>query len=539
MVGAGTIFTNDRYPRATTPDLQTLRDSEPGPEITETFVREGATIGAGAVIGPGVEVGRFAMVGMGAVVTRRRASIPSRHRQSRYRGRVRLPLRAADSSLRGRFLARCGRRRVRCVRPGLQGPLRRRRGKRPRVKAKGQRWAVVGGGMLGLTLAHRLAGHGHEVTIFEAADRVGGLASAWTVGDVTWDRHYHVTLLSDAHLRAVLAELGLDEEIDWVETKTGLFAGGVAVADLVVDRLRPSPRARAARQSRASRPRSSAASRTGNWRRLEQVPVADWLQRWSGKRTYERFWLPLLRAKLGEAYRETSAAFIWATTKRLYAARRSGLKKEMFGYVPGGYARVLARFVEVLEEEGVKLELGSRVQAVAAQDGGIAVETPEGTAKFDQAVVTVNPGLAARMCNGITPHERALLEGVRYQGIVCASVLLDRPLSGYYLTYITDDTPITGIVEMSAMVDRRHFGGKTLVYLPKYVAPDDPLLKTSDDDIAASFLPALRAVYRDVEPGDMSPRSGSRACARCSRSRRSATRRGSRPRPRAFPGCTS
>jgi UDP-2-acetamido-3-amino-2,3-dideoxy-glucuronate N-acetyltransferase len=70
LVGAGSIFTNDRYPRATTPDLQTLRDSEPRPETTETLVREGATIGAGAVIGPGVEVGRFAMVGMGAVVTK-------------------------------------------------------------------------------------------------------------------------------------------------------------------------------------------------------------------------------------------------------------------------------------------------------------------------------------------------------------------------------------------------------------------------------------------------------------------------------------
>jgi UDP-2-acetamido-3-amino-2,3-dideoxy-glucuronate N-acetyltransferase len=70
MVSAGTIFTNDRYPRATTPDLQILRDSAPAPDTPATFVREGATIGAGAVIGPGVEVGRFAMVGMGAVVTR-------------------------------------------------------------------------------------------------------------------------------------------------------------------------------------------------------------------------------------------------------------------------------------------------------------------------------------------------------------------------------------------------------------------------------------------------------------------------------------
>lgn len=76
MIAAGTIFTNDRYPRATTPDLQTLLASEPGPDVPESFVREGATIGAGAVIGPGVEVGAFAMVGMGAVVTR---DVPAFH----------------------------------------------------------------------------------------------------------------------------------------------------------------------------------------------------------------------------------------------------------------------------------------------------------------------------------------------------------------------------------------------------------------------------------------------------------------------------
>ena len=47
MVGAGTIFTNDRYPRATTPDLTTLRPSEPDEHTLPTLVGEGATIGAG------------------------------------------------------------------------------------------------------------------------------------------------------------------------------------------------------------------------------------------------------------------------------------------------------------------------------------------------------------------------------------------------------------------------------------------------------------------------------------------------------------
>jgi len=76
MIAAGTIFTNDRFPRATTPDLATLRGSEPDEHTLPTTVREGATIGAGCVIGCDLEIGRFAMVGMAAVVTR---SVPDFH----------------------------------------------------------------------------------------------------------------------------------------------------------------------------------------------------------------------------------------------------------------------------------------------------------------------------------------------------------------------------------------------------------------------------------------------------------------------------
>jgi len=76
MISSGTIFTNDRFPRATTPDLTELRSSAPDEHTLPTLVREGATIGAGCVIGNDLEIGRFAMVGMGALVTR---SVPDFH----------------------------------------------------------------------------------------------------------------------------------------------------------------------------------------------------------------------------------------------------------------------------------------------------------------------------------------------------------------------------------------------------------------------------------------------------------------------------
>jgi acetyltransferase-like isoleucine patch superfamily enzyme len=76
MISAGTIFTNDRFPRATTPDLKRLRPSEPDEHTCATFVRDGATIGAGCTIGSDLEIGRFAMIGMGSVVTK---SVPAFH----------------------------------------------------------------------------------------------------------------------------------------------------------------------------------------------------------------------------------------------------------------------------------------------------------------------------------------------------------------------------------------------------------------------------------------------------------------------------
>ncbi len=76
MVSAGVIFTNDRFPRAASPDLTTLASSDPNEHTLKTLVRCGATIGAGCIIGCDLTIGRWAMVGMGAIVT---SDVPDFH----------------------------------------------------------------------------------------------------------------------------------------------------------------------------------------------------------------------------------------------------------------------------------------------------------------------------------------------------------------------------------------------------------------------------------------------------------------------------
>jgi UDP-2-acetamido-3-amino-2,3-dideoxy-glucuronate N-acetyltransferase len=68
FVGPHVCFTNDRYPRAITPDG--LLKGEEDWAIECTHVKYGASIGAGSIILPGVRIGKFALIGAGSVVTR-------------------------------------------------------------------------------------------------------------------------------------------------------------------------------------------------------------------------------------------------------------------------------------------------------------------------------------------------------------------------------------------------------------------------------------------------------------------------------------
>lgn len=70
FVGPGAVFTNDLRPRS--PRLPILRDAGYSEKdwLVETWVAEGATIGANATIIAGIRIGAFAMVGAGSVVTR-------------------------------------------------------------------------------------------------------------------------------------------------------------------------------------------------------------------------------------------------------------------------------------------------------------------------------------------------------------------------------------------------------------------------------------------------------------------------------------
>jgi protoporphyrinogen oxidase len=366
-------------------------------------------------------------------------------------------------------------------------------------------WAIIGGGMLGMTLALRLIQQGQKVTIYESSDKAGGLTSAWKMDDITWDRFYHVILMSDLNTRKILKVIGLDNEINWVETKTGFYSEGklYSMSNLIeffkfppinlIDKFRLGLTI-------------FIASRIKDWKSMENILVENWLTKWSGKRVFKKIWLPLLQAKLGDNYKNTSASFIWSTIQRMYAARRSGLKKEMFGYVKGGYENINTRFSKYLTDAGVEFKYNATVNAVKNDGAGmLEVYLSDNLMSTHSRVISTLPShISVKIAPALSSVEKNKHLGIQYLGVICTTILLNRKLSPFYVTNITDDnTPFTGVIEMTALIDSVEINGHHLIYLPKYVNSDDKLFNKPDEELSEVFLTNFLKMYPSVNQSDI------------------------------------
>ena len=111
--------------------------------------------------------------------------------------------------------------------------------------------------------------------------------------------------------------------------------------------------------------------------------------------------------------------------------------------------------------------------------------------------MTTPNSILSRVCSDLNEDEKQRFDSVNYLGIVCASVLLKKGLSPYYVTNITDDwVPMTAVIEMTTIVDPEELGGKSLVYLPKVRAFRSRTVSTSPTKrFEESFLSALDRMY--------------------------------------------
>lgn len=405
------------------------------------------------------------------------------------------------------------------------------------------RIGIVGGGILGLTLGYRLGRLGHEVTIFEASPEVGGLAAPTDYGPFVWDRYYHCILPTDTQLVALLREIGMGADLRWKQTGTGYYARGkLHSMSSNWDFLR-FPLLSIPDKARLGAAVVYATRFADPWE-LYRVTAAEWLTRVCGRRGYEVFWRPLLKAKFGPYHDRVAAVFIWATLTRLYGARSAGTSREKLGYASGGYARILDRLGAAMRELGVKVHTSApvvvaRPVAAGSVSGGetgppaSASHRPrcelawrvggekgeERRATFDQVFFTGPTRLARRIADdAFVPHVEKMASdhptSESYLGVACLVLVLRRALTPFYVLNIGEESiELTGLIEMTNLVDRAaETKGLSLVYLPQYMDSADPRFEESGAALADAMMSrGVERLFGRIEPRDIVYRGVHRA----------------------------
>ena len=364
---------------------------------------------------------------------------------------------------------------------------------------------IIGGGFMGLALAHKLKGAGKEIVVFEKEKQLGGLATYEDYGDFVWDRFYHVILPTDKALIRFLEEIGLEDQLRWKHTFTGFYVDKQFYSVSNSKEFLLFPPLNLIQKFRLGLT-ILMGSRIKDWRKMEKLTVEQWLIRYSGKTTYNKFWKPLLMAKLGESYKRVSAVFIWTYIKRLYEARGdSSAKKEQMGYVAGGYKAVFDELEKQLVGDGVNIRNETIVERIdGAAGGGIDITSNGTTQHFDKVIFTGPVNVLEKVSAPELIDITGNTSDVEYLGVVCVVLVLKKSLTPFYVLNIADDeAPFTGVIGMSTIVDPAETGGHQVIYLPKYIISDHPFLRKPDEEIKELFLNGMYKMYPELREEDI------------------------------------
>jgi protoporphyrinogen oxidase len=352
------------------------------------------------------------------------------------------------------------------------------------------RVSVVGAGVAGLAAATRLAEAGIAVTVHDPAPGVGGLAGGFNVGGTSVERFYHHIFHSDRTALAWIDDLGLGSRLEFLPAAMGYFSGGRMHrfgTPLSLIRFQPLPpidRLRLGlRILRLSRQASPA--------QFESVSAVEWLRQRASAVEMARFWEPLLEAKFGPDRGEVSMAWLWARF-RARVGDKAGLG-ERLGYLRGGFQSLPDAMAERARGLGVEIRLGDRITAVNVEAGRVAGVSVEGKAPVPADIVlwTASLQVLARAVPGLPAAYRETCAGIRYHTALVAVVELQESVLPYYWVTVGDrGLPFTVAVEHTRLVGTADYAGRTIVYLGRYISPDDPLAAESDESVKANFLAA-------------------------------------------------
>lgn len=346
--------------------------------------------------------------------------------------------------------------------------------------------AILGAGYGGMVAAWDLRKAGHDVTIFEAANYAGGLASGFKEPHWDWsvEKFYHHWFQSDSEMLKLIRELGLEDKVIFPRPLTVMLHKNKWYPfDSILNALLFPGLGFGLNKIRFGFV-GLFLRITKNWQALEKVTAHEWMMKYAGKKVYEQMWQPLLIGKFASYYKDVNMAWLWA---RMHA------RTTRLGTFEGGFQKFADLFADKLREKGVEIRLGTSIKSIKKDQasGGLSVDGEH----FDKVLVTTSPSLMAKLCPELPESYLKGLLGLKSMGAVVMTLSLKHSLSkeGYYWFNVPKEEgyPFLALVEHTNFVSKEHFGGDHIVYAGDYLELGHEYFEMTDEQLLERFIPAF------------------------------------------------
>lgn len=363
---------------------------------------------------------------------------------------------------------------------------------------------IIGAGAAGLAAAYDLVNEGHSATVYESAPFVGGQASTIEVGGAPLERGYHHLFTNDRAILDLMEELGVDGSMRWIPSRVSTFANGTIYPfSTPLDLLRFKPLSFIDRVKLGLL--SLRLTRMKDWRSLEHLTAAQWIQTEGTDGIYRHMWDPLLRGKFGKYHDRVGMPWLWAKFQTRVTSRKGMFGREVLGYPEKSFDEVFEALVAHIESHGGAVHLNTYVERILVEgnratglrfrrDGGEVIEE-----SFD-VVLATTPSFEFVKLVDLPGEYRKRVADIHYMAAVVLIFEMSHPLTDTYWMNIADDeVPFLGLIEQTNLMPVENYGGNYVLYLTNYLDREDEMFKMSQDELVAHYLPHLKKFNPDFD----------------------------------------
>ncbi len=334
---------------------------------------------------------------------------------------------------------------------------------------------IIGGGPMGLSLGYYALRKGHDITIYEKDEVLGGMSASFNFDGDIIEKYYHFFCKTDYALFELLKELDIHHLLRWHNTKMGFYYKkklqdfGDPISLLRLDGTDLISKIRYALFSLYSIKKKS-------WNDLDEKYAIYWIKSFIGEKAYNIFWDKLMSLKFYEYQNEISAAWIWQRIKRV-GLSRDNIFKESLGYVEGGVKVIIDTLEKTIKQMKGKI-IHKGVKKILVDDSTLVLED-ENKVKHDAIVSTIPINLLYHLIDKENIANK--YKDFTYLDVMCVVIKLKKPLSKHFWININDDEiKIPGLIHYTTL---RKDLKSNIVYIPFYLPKDGDIFKLSKEEI--------------------------------------------------------